>query len=80
VAYLAPFRERRAELAAIPGFAAEVLAGGAAKATPVTSGVVATCRELVGLDPRTELSAGIERRVANAASDESHPSFLDSAE
>ncbi|MDP2232780.1 MAG: hypothetical protein Q8K89_04020, partial [Actinomycetota bacterium] len=79
VAYLAPFRERRAELALIPGFAAEVLAGGAAKAKPITSGVVATCRELMGLDARTELSAGI-KRSGTAGPDDSHPSFLDSSE
>ena len=78
VGYLAPFAERRAELAAIPGYASEVLAAGAAKARPVTSQVVATCRELMGLDPRTALSAGIVPRDPNAQdSAESHPSFLD---
>lgn len=77
VAYLEPFRARRAELAAQPGFAAEVLAGGAAKASPVTSEVVATCRELMGLSARTELSAGITKRVAEGDAMESHPSFLD---
>jgi len=77
VAYLAPFQARRAELAAIPGFAADVLAAGAAKARPVTSGVVATCRELIGLDPRTELSAGIGPATHDAEVDASHPSFLD---
>jgi tryptophanyl-tRNA synthetase len=77
VAYLAPFQERRAELAARPGYASEVLAAGAAKAKPITSGVVATCRELIGLDPRTELSAGIERVSDAAESADSHPSFLD---
>lgn len=76
VAYLAPFQERRAELAAIPGYAWEVLAGGAAKAKPITSEVVASCRELIGIDPRTERTAGITKRSAEAA-DESHPSFLD---
>ncbi|MCL2504593.1 MAG: tryptophan--tRNA ligase [Coriobacteriia bacterium] len=55
VGYLAEFQARRSELEAIPGFAAEVLAKGAAKARPVTSGVVATCRELIGLDARTGL-------------------------
>jgi len=75
VAYLTPFQERRRELAAIPGFASEVLAGGAAKAKPVTTSVVATCRELIGLDPRTVLSEGI---VASDVSErvESAPSFL----
>jgi tryptophanyl-tRNA synthetase len=75
--YLAAFREKRAELAAIPGFAQEVLAKGAAKARPITSQVVATCRELMGLDPRTARSEGIERRDPNAEPPESHPSFLD---
>jgi len=77
VSYLAPFQERRAELAAIPGYASEVLAAGAAKARPVTTGVVRACRELMGLDPRTELTAGIEKRDPNAADLASHPSFLD---
>lgn len=77
VAYLGPFQARRTEIAAIPGFAAEVLAGGAARVRPVTTGVVATCRELVGLDPATERSAGIVPRDPNAIAEESHPSFLD---
>jgi len=77
VDYLSDFQARRADLAARPGYAAEVLAAGAAKAKPVTSGVVATCRELIGLDPRTELSAGIERTSAGGVAPESHPSFLD---
>lgn len=76
VAYLAPFTARRAELAATPGFAAEVLAKGAEKARPFTSGVVATCRELIGLDPRTERSAGIAPRDPNALHEESAPSFV----
>jgi tryptophanyl-tRNA synthetase len=76
-AYLAPFQQRRHELAAIPGFASEVLAAGAAKAKPVTSGVVATCRELIGLDPRTELSAHVGPRNPDLAVSESHPSFVD---
>jgi tryptophanyl-tRNA synthetase len=50
VAYLAPFQERRAELAAIPGFAWDVLAAGAEKAHPVTSEVVANCRVHMQLD------------------------------
>jgi len=77
VAYLTPFQQRRAELEALPGFAAEVLAGGAAKAKPVTSGVVATCRELIGLEPRTELSAHVGPRDPNFLRSESHPSFID---
>jgi tryptophanyl-tRNA synthetase len=53
VAFLAPFQERRAELAAIPGFAQEVLAGGAAKAKPVTSLTVETVRRNMHLDAET---------------------------
>jgi tryptophanyl-tRNA synthetase len=77
VEYLAPFRARREELAAIPGYAAEVLAKGAAKARPVTGNVVATCRELMGLAPRTELSAGIGPATHDLTLAPSHPSFLD---
>lgn len=77
VAYLAPFAEKRAELAAKPGFAAEVLAAGAAKARPVTAGVVATCRELIGLEARTERSANIARRDPGVAREDSAPSFVD---
>lgn len=77
IAYFETFRERRAELAAIPGFAEGVLARGAEKARPITSEVVATCRELMGLDPRTERSAGIDKRDVAASSVDSHPSFLD---
>lgn len=51
VAYLAEFQARRAELAAIPGFADQVLAGGAAKARPVTEETVRTVRGLMQLDP-----------------------------
>ncbi len=43
----------------------------------MTGEVVATCRELVGIDARTELSAGIEPRDPNAIRDESAPSYLD---
>lgn len=49
-AYLAPFRERRAELAARPGFAWEVLEAGAARARPVIREVVDTVRGLVKID------------------------------
>ena len=73
VAYFAPFQARRAELAAIPGFAWGVLEGGARTARPVTSEVVAACRELMGIDPRTARTAGIEPRGASAQ--ESAPSF-----
>ena len=58
-------RRKRAELAASPDYAWEVLAG-APRARPVIGEVVATCRELVGIDARTERSAGIERRDPNA--------------
>jgi tryptophanyl-tRNA synthetase len=50
VAYLAEFQARRAELAAIPGFAWDVLAGGAAKAKPVTALTVETVRRNMKLD------------------------------
>lgn len=59
VAYLAPFHERRAELAARPGFAAEVLSAGAQRARAVATETVGVARELIGLDPSTERSAGI---------------------
>jgi tryptophanyl-tRNA synthetase len=50
-AYLAPFRERRAELAARPGYAWEVLAAGAERARPVTREVIDTVRGLTHIDP-----------------------------
>ena len=50
VAYLADFQARRAELAAKPGYAWDVLTAGAAKARPVTSEVVENCRRLVRID------------------------------
>jgi len=75
VAYFEPFQTRRAELAAIPNHAWNVLAAGAAKASPVTREVVGTCREIVGIDPRTELSAHVKRREAGA--ELSAPSFAD---
>ncbi len=50
VDYLGEFRARRAEIAAKPGYAWEVLEAGAAKARPVTAEVVATCRERVRID------------------------------
>jgi len=76
VEYFAPFQARRAELAAIPGFAWDVLARGAARARPVTGEVVATVRELIGIDERTELSAGVKLRDANRARESSAPSYL----
>ena len=50
VAYLAEFRAARAQLAAKPGFAWEILEAGAAKARPVTTEVISTCRRLLRLD------------------------------
>ncbi len=76
-AYFAPFQARRADLAAIPNYAWDVLSKGAEKARPVTGEVISTCRELVGIDARTELSAGIAPRDPNAIRDESAPSYLD---
>jgi tryptophanyl-tRNA synthetase len=73
VEYFSAFQARRAELAAIPNKAWDVLAGGAAKARPITGEVVATCRELVGIEPRTELSAHVKPRDPNA--ERSVPSF-----
>lgn len=73
--YLRPFQEKRAELEGIPGFAHDVLTRGAAKARPVTGGVVATCRELVGLDPSSSLSEGIEHRDSSVQTQDSAPSF-----
>ena len=77
VAYFTPFQTRRAELAAIPNHAWDVLARGAEKARPVTSEVVATCRELIGIDARTERTAGIAPRDPNAINEVSAPSYLD---
>ena len=48
--FLAEFRERRTELAAKPGFAWEVLEGGAERARPVTTGVVEKVRRAMLLD------------------------------
>ena len=59
-----------------PDFAWEVLAAGAAKVRPVTDEVVATCRELTGISPRTSLAAEIERRDPNAVNAPSAPSFV----
>jgi tryptophanyl-tRNA synthetase len=75
VAYFAPFQARRAQLAAIPNHAWNVLSAGAAKAKPITSGVVASCRELVGIDAKTELTAHVQPRDVNASV--SAPSFAD---
>ena len=53
VAYLAEFQARRAQIAARPGYAWEVLQAGAAKARPITDVTVANCRRLMHLDPGT---------------------------
>ncbi|MBA4371074.1 MAG: tryptophan--tRNA ligase [Coriobacteriaceae bacterium] len=52
VSYLAGFRAKRAELAAKPGYAWEVLEAGAERVRPVTHEVVEKCRELVGVEPK----------------------------
>jgi tryptophanyl-tRNA synthetase len=49
-AYLAPFRERRAELAARPGYAWEVLAAGAERVRPAAREVIDTVRRLTHID------------------------------
>lgn len=78
IAYFAPFRERRAELMARSGYAAEVLAAGARKVRPLAQEVVAVCRELIGLDERTERTRGIASpQPGRSAVAESHPSYLD---
>lgn len=46
---LAPFRERRAELAAKPGIADEVLASGRAKIRPIVVGVIEAVRDAMHL-------------------------------
>jgi tryptophanyl-tRNA synthetase len=48
--YLAPFQERRAELAAKPGYAWDVLADGAARVRPVAREVIEDCRRRVRID------------------------------
>lgn len=59
--YLAEFQENREALASIPGFTQEVLAEGAARVKPIAEEVIATCRELIGIDVRTARSANITR-------------------
>jgi tryptophanyl-tRNA synthetase len=49
-AYLTPFQERRARLAARPGYAWEVLEEGAENVRPVIREVVDTVRRLVSID------------------------------
>jgi tryptophanyl-tRNA synthetase len=79
VAYLTPFQERRADLAAKPGFAWDVLRDGAAKVRPITDEVVEVCRELTGVSFRSGASAGITPRDPNASNITSAPSFVDDA-
>ncbi|MBN1956387.1 MAG: tryptophan--tRNA ligase [Anaerolineae bacterium] len=50
--YFAPFRERRAALAAEPDRVWEILADGAQRATAIATAVMAEVREAVGLPPR----------------------------
>lgn len=50
VEYLTPFRERRRELAARPGYAWEVLAAGAERARPVTRSIITTVRRLTHIE------------------------------
>lgn len=45
IEYLAPFRERRAEFAARPGYAWEVLADGARRARPIAQATIAQVKE-----------------------------------
>jgi tryptophanyl-tRNA synthetase len=49
--YLAPFRERRKELAARPGYAWEVLAAGAERARPLADEVITNVRRLTHIEP-----------------------------
>ena len=49
-AYLAPFRERRAELAARPGYAWDVLADGARRVRPVVRETIDAVRRLVHVE------------------------------
>ncbi|MDR2715651.1 MAG: tryptophan--tRNA ligase [Coriobacteriaceae bacterium] len=49
VAYLAPFRARRGELAGLSGYAKEVLAAGAAKARPKAEETIRLCRDAMNI-------------------------------
>lgn len=49
VSYLAPFREKREELAAIPGYAKQVLTAGAEKARPKAMDTIKACRDAMNL-------------------------------
>ncbi len=48
--YLAPFRERRAELASKPGYAKEVLLAGARRARPKAAETIALCRDALNIN------------------------------
>jgi tryptophanyl-tRNA synthetase len=76
IGYYGPFQARRAELASIPNHAWDVLSAGAEKVRPVTGEVIATCRELVGIDARSERSAHVKPRDPNAVA-MSAPSFAE---
>jgi tryptophanyl-tRNA synthetase len=65
-AFLAEFRERRAELAAKPGFAWDVLADGALRIRPVAEEVIGRCRVHTRVDG-LEASASPAERDADDA-------------
>jgi tryptophanyl-tRNA synthetase len=65
-AYLGPFRERREELAAIPGFAWDVLARGASRVRPVAEEVIANCRDRVRIDGPEQAATPAERDADDA--------------
>ena len=71
VDYFAEFRARRAEIGQIPGYAAQVLQAGAAKARPIAQETIRVVRELVGIDPRTGLTEDIEPSGDNGSEHES---------
>ena len=52
IAFFAPMRERRAELAATPGIVEEVLAAGAAKVRPLLAETMREVRDAVGIGTR----------------------------
>ncbi len=52
IAFFAPMRERRAELASTPGVVEEVLAAGAAKVQPILVETMRQVRDAVGIGPR----------------------------
>lgn len=70
--YFEEFRARRAKLEEREGYVEEVLRRGAKTAGAVTKETVATMREIMGIDPRTKRTEGIER---DESLDSSAPSF-----